>query len=344
MRILLAFDRFGPYHFARARAAAAHPDITLATLEFNPNNREYEWDIATPPEGLLHYQGSRSGQLFEDFNPDVVAIPGWSAPDPRRLHKECLRRSVPTVVMSESTIWDHPRKPIKELVKSWKISQFDAGFVGGDAHREYLEKLGMPREKISLGYDVVDNAHFAPTVPPHPRPDGLPEKPFFLTSARFLAKKNLDGLIRAFGEAVTSWNLVILGDGHLREELKALTRELRLDKRVSFPGFIQYNELPAYYAAASGFVLASTTEPWGLVVNEAMAAGLPVVVSERCGCARELATVTFDPHDISGLARILTETARGKHNPAASLDKIKQWDVDRFANGLYDAASIAVAR
>ena len=162
MRILLAFDRFGPYHFARARAAAAHPDITLATLEFHPDNPEYEWDQVSAPEGLLHYQGTRFDELLRDFAPEVVAIPGWSGVAPQRLHKDCLAETIPTIIMSESTEWDFPRKLIKETVKRIKVSRFDAGFVGGGAHREYLQKLGLPPEKVSLGYDVVDNSHFAP--------------------------------------------------------------------------------------------------------------------------------------------------------------------------------------
>ena len=63
---------------------------------------------------------------------------------------------------------------------------------------------------------------------------------------------------------------------------------LGLDNDVIFPGFIQYDELPAYYGLAKAFIHASTVEQWGLVVNEALAAGLPVLVSERCGCAPDL--------------------------------------------------------
>ncbi len=344
MRILLAFDRFGPYHFARARAAAAHPGITLATLEFHPDNPEYEWDKVSPPEGLLHYQGTRCDELLRDFSPEAVAIPGWSGAAPRTLLKECLHAAIPTVVMSESTEWDFPRKRIKEAVKRLKISRFDAAFVGGKAHRDYLEKLAFPPEKVTFGYDTVDNAHFAPLPEGRPRPADVPEKQFFLASARFIEKKNLSGLIRAFSEAVTTWDLVILGDGHLRGELEGLASSLNLSNRVHFPGFKQYDELPNYYAAASAFVHASTTEQWGLVVNEALAAGLPVIVSNRCGCAHELAEVSFDPADISALARILTETTQKDHAPQESLDRIALWDVDRFASGLHEAATIALAQ
>src|SRR5207244_4064698 len=102
--------------------------------------------------------------------------------------------------------------------------------------------------------------------------------------------KNLPRLLEAFagyrrlaGDA--AWELVLLGDGPLRPELVALLKDLELDGHVLLPGFKQYDELPAYYGLAGAFIHASTTEQWGLVVNEAMASGLPVLVSDRCGCA-----------------------------------------------------------
>ena len=121
---------------------------------------------------------------------------------------------------------------------------------------------------------------------------GLPER-YFLASARFIEKKNLSGLLHAYAAYRRAtpddpWSLVVLGDGELRPELERLRGELGLDDVVSFPGYRSYQELPAYYGLASCFVHASTTEQWGLVVNEAMAAGLPVLVSNRCGCAANL--------------------------------------------------------
>jgi glycosyltransferase involved in cell wall biosynthesis len=83
------------------------------------------------------------------------------------------------------------------------------------------------------------------------------------------------------------WDLVLLGDGPLKADLCRLIDDLRIRNRVLMPGFKQYEELPAYYALARAFVHASATEQWGLVVNEASASGLPVIVSNRCGCVPE---------------------------------------------------------
>ena len=124
---------------------------------------------------------------------------------------------------------------------------------------------------------------------------------------------------------VVPWSLVLLGDGPLRSSIFDLRSSLGLDACVHLPGFKQYDELPTYYGLASAFVHASTTEQWGLVVNEAMASGLPVLVSNRCGCATDLVKdgvngFTFDPFNVEQLAELmlrLTETT--DHGPRTTL-------------------------
>lgn len=166
----------------------------------------------------------------------------------------------------------------------------------------------------------------------------LPSSPFFLASARFIEKKNLPRLIQAYGryrqlagkaesenrktgstspqpspqggEGEALWDLVLLGDGPLRETLNTQLSTLNLHAYVHLPGFKQYPDLPEYYARAGAFIHASTTEQWGLVVNEAMASGLPVLVSNRCGCAQDLVEdrvngFTFDPYNVEQLAELM---------------------------------------
>jgi glycosyltransferase involved in cell wall biosynthesis len=103
---------------------------------------------------------------------------------------------------------------------------------------------------------------------------------------------------------------VLLGDGELRSSLESQVSRLGLQGSVLLPGFKQYPELPEYYARAGAFIHASTTEQWGLVVNEAMASGLPVLVSNRCGCARDLVQdgvngFTFDPYNVEQMAELM---------------------------------------
>jgi glycosyltransferase involved in cell wall biosynthesis len=136
-------------------------------------------------------------------------------------------------------------------------------------------------------------------------------------------KKNLPTLIRAYAEyrqrsgvaGNEPWELVLLGDGPLRKTLNTQLSTLNLHAHVHLPGFVQYRDLPAYYALANVFVHASITEQWGLVVNEAMATGLPVIVSNRCGCVPDLVAegkngFTFDPRSVEGLAKLMLDMCR----------------------------------
>jgi glycosyltransferase involved in cell wall biosynthesis len=119
---------------------------------------------------------------------------------------------------------------------------------------------------------------------------------------------------------------------------------------VHLPGFRPYDELPVYYALANAFVHASTTEQWGLVVNEAVASGLPVIVSNRCGCVPELVNgngFTFDPTNESELIARLLEMASLSDEARSQLGD-KSYEIaanfapERFGEGLERAASMAL--
>jgi glycosyltransferase involved in cell wall biosynthesis len=211
---------------------------------------------------------------------------------------------------------------------------------------------------------------------------GLPER-YFLASARFVSKKNLSGLLKAYAlyrqkaesekqkvivkyqtsvpspqssvlgpRASDLWSLVLLGDGPLKSDLCRLISDLGLRHCVLLPGFKQYSELPVYYSLASVFVHASTTEQWGLVVNEAMASGLPVLVSDRCGCAQDLVQegnngFTFDPYNVKQLAQLMLEISgfqpfRLSAFGNASREIISNWGPERFASGLQKAVETAL--
>jgi glycosyltransferase involved in cell wall biosynthesis len=267
--------------------------------------------------------------------------------------------------MSESTAGDAPRRPWREWTKRRIMRLFAAALVGGAPQAAYVRALGMPEDAIFPGYDAVDNAYFAAHAArtradaPRLRAElGLPPA-FFLASSRFVAKKNLFRLLDAYAgyrrrAGADAWHLVLLGEGELRAALERRIARADLAGAVTLPGFIQYQALPRYYGLADAFVHASTSEQWGLVVNEAMAAGLPVIVSERCGCAGDLVShgdngFTFDPHDVEALAGLMQRVAgmTGQQREAmgrASRRIVADWGPERFARGLMQAVERAASR
>lgn len=381
IRTAILFQRFGPYHHARLNAASRHLDVW--GIEACAEEDTYAWDKVEGAESFQRrtltqrHTGGREWKqevhrnlwkTLDELRPQAVVVPGWASADAFSALAWCVQNQTPSVMMTESTYWDEPRALWKEWVKQRLVKLCDAGFAGGTPHADYLVKLGLHRDEIALGYDSVDNDYFqrqADTARANAaalrREKNLPEK-FFLASARFIEKKNLFTLVRAFARyralasktaADKPWDLVLLGDGALKPELERLIAELGLTTHVHLPGFKQYHELPAYFGLAQAFVHASTTEQWGLVVNEAMASGLPVLVSSRCGCAQDLVLenvngFTFSPSAVDELTQLMLKISAANFPLAGFATEsrriIANWGPQRFADGLHSAVTTALAK
>jgi glycosyltransferase involved in cell wall biosynthesis len=384
--VAVVFHHIGPYHHARLNAAADRLSVT--GIEWSAKAYD-SWGAADSP--AQYHKISLFPEATDDYppkaklrrafywaleqaEPDVVAVNGWNNFGSLAAANCCVDRGIPMVVMSESARGDEARTWWKETTKRWIIDLYSAALVGGQRHVEYLVELGMPRDRIFTGYDVVDNAYFARRALEIRNSKseirtryGLPEN-YFLASARFIEKKNLARLIRAYAEyrdrsqgtGVTDpgyngdapWDLVLLGDGPLRETLNSQISTLNSQSHVHFPGFKQYDELPVYYALANAFIHASTTEQWGLVVNEAIASGLPVIVSNRCGCVPELVQdngFTFEPTDEHELTSRLLQMASLSDDERrrlgdASYRIAANFAPERFSEGLEQAAQLALSQ
>ena len=324
----------------------------------------------------------RLGRSLRRFDPDVVFLPGWSCRGAIFAMHWCIHNRKRIVVMSESTFLDAKRKPLNEFVKRRLLRLVAASLAGGTRQKDYLINLGLEPERVALGYDAVDNWHFetgaanvrtAENEECKEYPGRISEvrrrhqlpRHYFLASARFIEKKNLPRLIEAYARyrslaqssAETSargiWDLILLGDGPLRSALSLQLGTLGLLDCVHLPGFQQYDDLPAFYGLAEAFVHASTTEQWGLVVNEAMASGLPVIVSNRCGCVSDLVRegyngFVFDPNDVEQLARLMLHVSEMDREERrrmgdASRRIIADWGTERFARGLREAIACAMS-
>jgi glycosyltransferase involved in cell wall biosynthesis len=174
------------------------------------------------------------------------------------------------------------------------------------------------------------------------------EAPIILYAAKFSPRKRAGDLIRAaailkrFG---TAFHLVMVGSGELENELRALAVEGGVGD-TRFPGFVNQSELPRLYAACDIFVLPSEDEPWGLAVNEAMSAGLPVVVASEVGCVADLVRdgvngLIFAAGDVEGLAARLrgltADQGERARMGAASKEIIARWSFAECLTGLRQA-------
>lgn len=374
LKILIIFHRIGPYHLARLRALSTHVEVSV--IQGVRKDSTYAWDIVEAPESLniltlydddyaLENDSAKGVQgkircICERIRPDVLVVNGWGS----TLALSALfcgrLLSLPIVLMSESTAFDFPRSWYKETIKSRLVKLADSALVGGHFHTEYLKRLGFPCEKIYRGYDVVDNEYFsraAPSLSHSANFCNIPKlsSPYLFSCCRFVQKKNLEFIIKGFAyykrkAPETRTKLILAGDGPLRETLKQSVHHLGLEDDVVFPGFLQYHELPEYYRNAQIFILASTSEQWGLVVNEAMASSLPVLVSNQCGCVAELVKdgvngYSFDPLDIHEFGSLLLQMALDKEKlekmGQESKKIIDKWTPATFAERLLAAGKAA---
>jgi glycosyltransferase involved in cell wall biosynthesis len=334
-KVVFLVQRIGPYHDARLRAWAGLRDGRVEAIEFRPGDDVYAWARVDRAAAYGRRETRSPAELtreLQGIDPAVVVCVGYADPEIHVAMRWALDRGIPLVTCSDSTYRDEPRRWWKESLKRRLVAAFSAGLVAGSRAREYLGRLGLRDEQVFAPWDVVDNAFFAQggraalaqTEECRQRL-GLPRH-FFLCVARFVPKKNLIRLLLAYAAYRKSaiepaWSLVLSGAGPQEAMLRELTADLSMATEVFFPGFVQYPDLPACYALAGALVLPSTVDQWGLVVNEAMATGLPVLVSNRCGCAPELVHegengFTFDPDDTERLAALLARIA--------SLDEVKR--------------------
>ena len=267
------------------------------------------------------WRGAQSvWRCLSRLNPAAVLVPGYYTLPGLAAALWCRWNKRLSVLMTESTADDHRRRPLREAAKSALIrGLFNWAIMGGSPQRRYLEQLGFPAGRIAGFYDVIDNDFFASQSALIRRQCRAVEfglrDGYFLYVGRLSPEKNLTALIEAYAEYRRGGGgrqaLVLVGDGPQRAQLKALARESGFGVDIRFEGLRSTAELPRYYAFAGCFVLPSTREPWGLVANEAMAAGLPVLISRRCGCAEDLVVeeqngLLFDPAEPGALLASLS--------------------------------------
>ena len=361
-RVYQLWRNLGPYHLVRAAAAAdslAARGLELVVVQIAQGEATRDWKIseqnqkkfrvvtlAADPEMALdlstpsHWPQLR--ELFGSDPPVGVSIAGYDRPEMRAALCWCRRKGIPSVLMSETKWNDSSRPWWKQLVLRHLVAKADAGLVSGALAVEFLSRLGMAPERIFQPYGVIDNALFRHTAKRCRQ--GRAER-YFLACCRLIeSRKNLSTLLAAYASyrqaCQNPWPLVICGDGNDRDRYRQQAKDLGIEESVRFAGFLQSEELAEVYAGAGALVHPAKQEAWGLVVNEAMAAGLPVLVSNACGCVPDLVRTgdngfTFDPHDTLAITELLLRVSNMSDRAREamgerSVEMIAAWSPEKF--------------
>lgn len=297
---------------------------------------------------------------------DAVVIHGHNLAAHQVALAAALASSTPVFQRSETHLglcrpeWKEAiRRP---LISTW-YKLFDGFLTIGSANARYYKSMGVPADRISPMPYTVDNERFmlaakqgnASRSAIRARLGLVGEAPAILSAAKFDKRKRPDDLLAAFDQLQQEGidaQLVLAGSGAMEQQLKAIVAERGI-RHVTFPGFLNQSELPGVYAACEVFVLPADNEPWGLAVNEAMCAGLPIVLSEEIGCAEDLVYTgvngaTFPAGDVPALAAalrpLLINEAYRTRAGEASIDRIRTWSYRECGAGLRQAIEAAKTR
>ena len=251
-------------------------------------------------------------------------------------------------MMADSKFDDFPRFAWREALKSIFLLPYHGALACGDRSRDYLRFLGITQDRIVGEYDTLSIRRIRDLSQSLPAPDGLPfADRDFVVVARLIPKKNLFLAIEAFATFHRKTNsvrkLVICGSGPLDADLKEFARKIEINEKIRFVGFVQTDEISRILAKGLVLILPSTEEQFGLVVIEALAVGLPVLLSYPCGARDHLIRnwkngFVFEPDNSYALARFMglidSDEALWRDLCLGAQEKAVAGDVAAFVEGV----------
>jgi 1,2-diacylglycerol 3-alpha-glucosyltransferase len=313
-RIVIITEIISPYRIPVFNALARHRGVELHVIflaENDPTERQWlvykdeiqfsyqvlpSWRRRARRHNFLLNWGAETA--LQQAAPDFVVCGGYNYLSSWQSMRWARRNHVPFILWAESTPRDlRSGHALIEFLKTKFLRGCDAFVVPGKSSIEYLKNYGVPEEAIFTAPNAVDTLFFSQRAEVirkgaamHRQALGLPAR-FFLFVGRLVPEKGIFDLLRAYRalapEVRKEIGLVFVGDGAARSKLEQCAAPIE-PGAIHFAGFVQRDQLASYYALADVLVLPTHTDTWGLVVNEAMACGLPVVSSSAAGCVADL--------------------------------------------------------
>ena len=314
--------------------------------------RKVKWDFSLT-RGYNNEYLYNTNLNDEIMNADVLWLHGWSSPTLWNALRIAKRMRVPVLMRGENCETAMPdgyglRGWLKRRYINWVLSHCSAFLAIGSDNRDYYLNRGIPSHKIFLTPYSIDNDKFIsmskafePMREEFKSSLGIDmDQKVILFVGKFIPRKCPDIIIKAFNDIDWKRNtkpaLIFVGDGEMEGELRNLA------PNAIFLGFRNQSELAAVYNIADVLVLPSEREPWGLVVNEAMACGTAIVVSNEVGCAKDLLNngcgEVFPCGDVLALANSVTHCLENS-DPMGRISQtiIKKWGFSEDVMGLKQA-------
>jgi len=261
---------------------------------------EYQFveNVASDP-GSHHFRGINNPTLIKDikdWEANVILVYGWNF----KSHLSCLRyfhNKIPVYFRGDSILADQKttiKSLMKKFVLTWVYHHVDKAFYVGTENKKYFLNFGLKSSQLVFAPHAIDNSRFADKNGSYEHDANewklklgiQPAELVIVYAGKLEPIKNLDWLIDSIKERKeVAMKLIVVGNGPLEKELK---EKVSGDGRFLFVDFQNQTLMPVVYRLGQVFILCSKSETWGLSINEAMACGRAILVSETCGCAPNL--------------------------------------------------------
>ena len=312
-KAIILTEIISPYRIPPFNCLAKDEDIDLTVFFFAETETRRSW-LVEKEKIQFNYQvlwGLQLGKSYQSApvfvnpdaiyqlwkqQPDVIICGGWHHFTHWLAFVYARMTKTPLLIWSESTLKDERSSSnIKHKLKTWIVNQADGYIVPGNAQTKYLLDLGARKDRIYIAPNAVDSDFFTSQAQYYRQQKAVCQQKLgidgcvILYVGRLIDEKGIPELLEAFTKLSGNklLTLVIIGDGSRSQYYHSYTQQNQLDN-VVFTGFQPQSALPQYYGIADIFVFPTRSDPWGLVLNEAMAAGLPIVCSDAAGAAPDL--------------------------------------------------------
>ncbi len=319
------------------------------------NGYDYEWveNISRDP-GSHHFYGIKTPHLnnsIKQWGADAVLVYGWNFSG----HLSVLRYfkgKIPVWFRGDSTLLNRDVGSLIERVKKyylkWVYKHIDHAFYVGSENKKYFKWYGMYDSQLTYAPHAVENERFekATDLNTIRNEFKIPDDSvLFLFAGKFDSIKNLFHLLDSFSKiADNNAYLLLVGMGKQELEMMKMVDNfpLNIKQRIKFSGFVNQQQMPVVFASCDVYILPSISETWGLSVNEAMACGKAIIVSDRCGCATDLIEYGVngfvfsnnDKEDLVKKMELIISREYAKKLGDNSLEKIKAFNLLLFVEAL----------
>jgi glycosyltransferase involved in cell wall biosynthesis len=321
------------------------------TYEFLPNAGD-----GKPGGDVCSFDCPSLNAILSASRFDCVWIHGWGYRMQRQAALAAQQNNIPYVIRGETTLLDAPKYSLRWLRRFVLYRQIlqraAACLYVGIQNRRFYRSMGIPETRLRPAHYSVDASFFTRQIL------SAEDRTAFRTSrntsdsdlvistvAKLIPRKRVGDLVEAVAACDSAVRLWVLGDGELSESLRLNANQLA-PGRVEWFGFTNQQAIPRILSASDVFALASDEETWGLVVNEAMACGLPAIVSDRIGCGEDLVlpgetgfrySCRNQQSLLEQIQRMQNRDLRSEMGPAAQSRVLKEYSCEATARQIVEA-------